>query len=99
MEMNREIVALENKLAVEKAATDAERRKNHTMSKQRQNINDGDGDGDGGDDDDGDDNERFSPTTTAKHYSTNRINIWPVTVSTVTNRLILMEHSPKDYGY
>ncbi|XP_076680234.1 TATA element modulatory factor isoform X2 [Andrena cerasifolii] len=88
-EMNREIVALENKLAVEKAATDAERRKNHTMSKQRQSINDSDGDGggggDGGDDDDGDDNERFSPTTAAKHHSTNRINIWPLGNSPAEN--------------
>nr|XP_033335751.1 TATA element modulatory factor isoform X1 [Megalopta genalis]XP_033335752.1 TATA element modulatory factor isoform X1 [Megalopta genalis]XP_033335753.1 TATA element modulatory factor isoform X1 [Megalopta genalis]XP_033335754.1 TATA element modulatory factor isoform X1 [Megalopta genalis] len=38
MELNREIVALENKLAVEKAATDAEKRKNYAISEQRRNI-------------------------------------------------------------
>ncbi|XP_076292494.1 TATA element modulatory factor [Lasioglossum baleicum] len=35
MELNREIVALENKLAVEKAATDAEKRKNNAISEQK----------------------------------------------------------------
>lgn len=38
MELNREIVALENRLAVEKTATDAEKGKNNTMSEQRRNI-------------------------------------------------------------
>ena len=83
VEMNREIVALENKLAVEKAATDAERRKNHTMSKQRQSINDGDSNG--GEDDDGDDDGRFSPASAAKHHSANRINIWPLGNSPAEN--------------
>ncbi|XP_015439030.1 PREDICTED: TATA element modulatory factor isoform X2 [Dufourea novaeangliae] len=38
MELNREIVALENKLAVEKAATSAEKRKNHETMEQRRSI-------------------------------------------------------------
>lgn len=55
MELKREIIALENKLSVEKAATDAERRKNHAMSEQ-QNI---------------DDNERLSPTPSTEQDSVN----------------------------
>ncbi|XP_078033782.1 TATA element modulatory factor isoform X2 [Augochlora pura] len=38
MELNREIVALENKLTVEKAATDAEKRKNLAISEEKRNI-------------------------------------------------------------
>lgn len=64
MELKREIVALENKLSIEKAATDAERRKNHAMSEQQQNI---------------EDNERLSPSTSTEEDSVNTIDsIWPV---------------------
>lgn len=63
MELKREIIALENKLSIEKAATDAERRKNHAMSEQ-QNI---------------EDNERLSPTPSTEQDSANTIDsIWPV---------------------
>lgn len=64
MELKREIIALENKLSVEKAATDAERRKNHAMSEQ-QNI---------------EDNERLSPTPSTEQDSVNTEidNIWTV---------------------
>ncbi|XP_076242030.1 TATA element modulatory factor isoform X2 [Calliopsis andreniformis] len=78
-ELKREIVALENKLAVEKAATDAERRKNHVMSEQRQqsidNIEDED-------DNDG----RLSPTSTVESNSVNSVHsIWPLSNSAVEN--------------
>lgn len=64
MELKREIIALENKLSIEKAATDAERRKNHAMSEQQQNI---------------EDNERLSPTPSTEQDSANTIDsIWPV---------------------
>lgn len=64
MELKREIIALENKLSVEKAATDAERRKNHAMSEQ-QNI---------------EDNERLSPTPSTEQDSVNTEidSIWTV---------------------
>ncbi|XP_054009031.1 TATA element modulatory factor isoform X1 [Hylaeus anthracinus] len=64
MELNKEIVALENKLAAEKAATDAEKKKNRAMSEQRRNI---------------DGNERLSSTTVEEEDSINAINsIWPL---------------------
>ncbi|XP_026671613.1 TATA element modulatory factor isoform X2 [Ceratina calcarata] len=64
MELKREIVALESKLAVEKAATDAERRRNHAMSEQQGNV---------------DDNERLSSSTSVEQDLTNTIDsIWPV---------------------
>lgn len=64
MELKREIVALENKLSIEKAATDAERRKNHAMSEQQQNI---------------EDSERLSPSSSTEEDSVNTIDsIWPV---------------------
>ncbi|XP_076627885.1 TATA element modulatory factor isoform X2 [Colletes latitarsis] len=63
-ELNKEIVALENKLAVEKAATDAEKKKNHAMSEQRRNIGS---------------NERLSSTTDIEEDSVDAINsIWPL---------------------
>ena len=64
MELKREIIALENKLSVEKAATDAERRKNHAMSEQ-QNI---------------EDNERLSltPSTEQDSVNTEIDSIWTV---------------------
>lgn len=64
MELKREIVALENKLSIEKAATDAERRKNHAISEQQQNI---------------EDSERLSPSSSTEEDSVNTIDsIWPV---------------------
>lgn len=64
MELKREIVALENKLSIEKAATDAERRKNYAMSEQQQNI---------------EDSERLSPSSSTEEDSVNTIDsIWPV---------------------
>lgn len=72
MELKREIVALENKLSIEKAATDAERRKNHAMSEQQQNI---------------EDNERLSPSTSTEEDSVNTIDsIWPLYNSTAENK-------------
>ncbi|XP_029041906.2 TATA element modulatory factor isoform X1 [Osmia bicornis bicornis] len=63
-ELNREIVALENKLAVEKAAADAERRKNHAMLEQRQNI---------------EDNESFGPNSSTEEDPVDVIDsIWPL---------------------
>ncbi|XP_012139499.1 TATA element modulatory factor [Megachile rotundata] len=63
-ELKREIVALENKLAIEKAATDAERRKNHAISEQQQSI---------------EDNEPFNPIASTEQDSVNVINsIWPL---------------------
>lgn len=77
-ELNREIVALENKLAVEKAATDAERRKNHAMSEQRQqNI-------DNVDDDDNND-ERLSTATIESNSMSTIHSIWPLSDSAVEN--------------
>ncbi|CAK9796758.1 TATA element modulatory factor [Anthophora plagiata] len=62
-ELNREIVALENKVAVEKAATDAEKRKN-TMPEKQQNIQD---------------NELLNPNTIAEQTPVNAIDsIWPL---------------------
>ncbi|KOC68710.1 TATA element modulatory factor [Habropoda laboriosa] len=62
-ELNREIVALENKVAVEKAATDAERRKN-AISEKQQNIQD---------------NELLNPNTSAEQDPVNTIDsIWPL---------------------
>ncbi|XP_076757592.1 TATA element modulatory factor isoform X2 [Xylocopa sonorina] len=70
-ELKREIVALENKLAVEKAATDAERRKNSAMSEQQQSI---------------EDNERLSPNTTTEQDPINTIDsIWPLYKSVTEN--------------
>lgn len=75
MELKREIVALENKLSIEKAATDAERRKNHAMSEQQQNI---------------EDNERLSPSTSTEEDSVNTIDsIWPV-ITIRNNYLIFL---------
>ncbi|XP_033186917.2 TATA element modulatory factor isoform X1 [Bombus vancouverensis nearcticus] len=72
MELKREIIALENKLSIEKAATDAERRKNHAMSEQQQNI---------------EDNERLSPTPSTEQDSANTIDsIWPLYNSTAENK-------------
>lgn len=66
MELNREIVALENRLAVEKTATDVEKRKNHTMSEQRRNI-------------DRDEPQNSSIADTTNQVSSNAIDIiWPV---------------------
>ncbi|XP_043258588.1 TATA element modulatory factor [Colletes gigas] len=63
-ELNKEIVALENKLAVEQAATDAEKKKNHAMSEQRRNVGS---------------NERLSSTTDIEEDSVDAINsIWPL---------------------
>ncbi|CAL7941476.1 unnamed protein product [Xylocopa violacea] len=71
MELKREIVALENKLAVEKAATDAERRKNNAMSEQQQSI---------------EDNERLSPSTSTEPDPMNTIDsIWPLYKSITEN--------------
>ncbi|XP_016915458.2 TATA element modulatory factor isoform X3 [Apis cerana] len=72
MELKREIVALENKLSIEKAATDAERRKNHAMSEQQQNI---------------EDSERLSPSSSTEEDSVNTIDsIWPLYNATAENK-------------
>lgn len=64
MELNREIEALQNKLAVEKAATDAEKRKNRAISEQQRNI---------------DCNEQLSSNTAIEEDSVNPTNsVWPV---------------------
>lgn len=64
MELNREIVALENKLAVEKAATDAEKRKNQAMSQEQQHI---------------EDSGRLTPSTSIEQDSVDIMDsIWPV---------------------
>ncbi|XP_020292159.1 TATA element modulatory factor isoform X2 [Pseudomyrmex gracilis] len=62
-ELKREINALENKLAVEKAATDAERRRNNALLEQQQNT---------------DDESRFSPTLSIGQESVSSVNsVWP----------------------
>ncbi|XP_076161180.1 TATA element modulatory factor isoform X4 [Ptiloglossa arizonensis] len=64
MELNREIEALQNKLAVEKAATDAEKRKNRAISEQQRNI---------------DCNEQLSSNTAIEEDSVNPTNsVWPL---------------------
>jgi len=61
--MKREINALENKLAVEKAATDAERRRNNAILEQQQNT---------------DEESRFSPTLSIGQESVSSANsAWP----------------------
>ncbi|KAG7209879.1 hypothetical protein KM043_011481 [Ampulex compressa] len=64
-ELKRDINALENKLAVEKAATDAERRKNLAiLEQQQQSI---------------DEELRLSPTASIDRESVSSVNsIWPV---------------------
>ncbi|KAL0099116.1 hypothetical protein PUN28_020278 [Cardiocondyla obscurior] len=62
-ELKREINALENKLAVEKAATDAERRRNNAILEQQQNT---------------DEESRFSPTLSIGQESISSANsAWP----------------------
>ncbi|XP_014477317.1 PREDICTED: TATA element modulatory factor isoform X2 [Dinoponera quadriceps] len=62
-ELKREINALENKLAVEKAATDAERRKNNAMLEQQQST---------------EEELRFSPTFSIGQESVGSANsVWP----------------------
>ncbi|KYM96746.1 TATA element modulatory factor [Cyphomyrmex costatus] len=62
-ELKREINALENKLAVEKAATDAERRRNNAILEQQQNT---------------DEESRFSPTLSIGQESVSSANsAWP----------------------
>lgn len=62
-ELKREINALENKLATEKAATDAERRKNNAILEQQQNT---------------DEELRFSPTLSIGQESVSSVNsVWP----------------------
>lgn len=62
-ELKREINALENKLAVEKAATDAERRRNNALLEQQQNT---------------DEESRFSPTLSIGQESVSSVNsVWP----------------------
>lgn len=62
-ELKREINALENKLAVEKAATDAERRKNHAILEQQQST---------------DEELRFSPTLSIGQESVSSVSsVWP----------------------
>lgn len=62
-ELKREINALENKLAVEKAATDAERRKNSAILEQQQTT---------------DEELRFSPTLSIGQESVSSVNsVWP----------------------
>lgn len=62
-DLKREINALENKVAIERAATDAEKRKNHAILEQQQNI---------------DDELRLSPTLSIERDSVSSANsIWP----------------------
>ncbi|KAK2586797.1 hypothetical protein KPH14_011822 [Odynerus spinipes] len=62
-DLKREINALENKVAIERAATDAEKRKNHAILEQQQNI---------------DDELRLSPTLSIERDSVSSVNsIWP----------------------
>lgn len=62
-DLKREINALENKLAVEKAAVDAERRRNNAIMEQQQNT---------------DEELRFSPTLSIEQESVSSVNsIWP----------------------
>ncbi|XP_025269962.1 TATA element modulatory factor [Camponotus floridanus] len=62
-ELKREINALENKLAVEKAATDAERRRNNALLEQQQNT---------------DEESRYSPTLSIGQESISSANsAWP----------------------
>lgn len=58
-ELKREINALENKLAVEKAATDAERRRNNALLEQQQNT---------------DEESRYSPTLSIGQESISSAN-------------------------
>lgn len=82
MELKREIVALENKLSIEKAATDAERRKNHAMSEQQQNI---------------EDSERLSPSSSTEEDSVNTIDsIWPV-ITICNNYFIFLNKVLKNF--
>lgn len=63
-ELKREIASLENKLSVEKAAIEAEKRKNHTILEQQQSV---------------DEELRFSPTLSIERDSVSSANsIWPV---------------------
>lgn len=62
-ELKREINALENTLAIEKAATDAERRRNNAILEQQQNT---------------DEESRFSPTLSIGQESVSSANsAWP----------------------
>lgn len=61
--MKREIIALENKLSIEKAAIEAEKRKNHVILEQQQSI---------------DEELRLSPTLSIERESVSSVNsIWP----------------------
>ena len=63
-ELKRAINSLENKLSTEKAATDAEKRKNHAMVEQQQNV---------------EEEYRLSPTLSIGRDSISSANsIWPV---------------------
>ncbi|XP_015175996.1 PREDICTED: TATA element modulatory factor-like isoform X2 [Polistes dominula] len=62
-EFKREINALENKVAIERAATDAEKRKNHAMLEQQQSI---------------DEELRLSPTLSIERDSVSSASsVWP----------------------
>ncbi|XP_012271723.1 TATA element modulatory factor isoform X2 [Orussus abietinus] len=62
-ELKREINSLENKLSIEKAATDAEKRKNHAMLEQHQSL---------------DEELRLSPTLSIGRDSVGSTNsVWP----------------------
>ncbi|XP_043676768.1 TATA element modulatory factor-like isoform X1 [Vespula pensylvanica] len=62
-DLKREINALENKVAIERAATDAEKRKNHAILEQQQNI---------------DDELRLSPTLSIERDSVSSASsVWP----------------------
>lgn len=70
-ELKREINALENKLAVEKAATEAERRRNNALLEQQQNT---------------DEESRYSPTLSIGQESVSSANsAWPaVCINVIT---------------
>ena len=66
-ELKREINSLENKLLMEKAATDAEKRKNHAIMEQQQSV---------------EEEFRLSPTLSIGRESISSANsIWPVVSS------------------
>lgn len=63
-ELKRELDLLENKLAEEKAALDAERRRNNALVEQQQAVTD--------------DELRFSPTLSIEQESVSSVtSVWP----------------------
>lgn len=77
-ELKREINALENKLAVEKAATEAERRRNNALLEQQQNT---------------DEESRYSPTLSIGQESiSSASSAWPAVCINVITIVGLINH-------